>query len=204
MSDLQSLGKDINILLHVCCGPCAEWPILSLKEEGFSITSFFYNPNIHPKVEQEKRRDNAAKLMQLQGIPFLADDSYMEDVWRTKAWESEYSTRCEMCYNIRMLRAAQEAVRLGIHSFTTSLLVSPYQDHERVIAAAQDAAKVTGVTFVYRDYRSGYREGQNMAREHGLYRQKYCGCISSLEESVFRDKIYESFPGSEGETRIVL
>ena len=204
MSDLQSSTGRNSILLHVCCGPCAEWPVLSLKGEGFLITSFFYNPNIHPKFEQDRRRDNAAKLMKLHGIPFLADDAYLEDVWHTKSWESGYSSRCEMCYNMRMLRAAEEAVRLGIHSFTTSLLVSPYQDHERVIAAAENAAKVTGVAFVYRDYRVGYREGQNMAREHGLYRQKYCGCISSLEESVFRDKIYESFPGSEGDTSNVL
>ncbi len=204
MSEAQSANAGKQILLHVCCGPCAEWPVVSLKDENYEITAFFYNPNIHPDVERKRRRDNAAALMDIYGISFLVDEAYMEDVWHAKAWESGYASRCEMCYSIRMLRVAQEAKNLGIPSFTTSLLVSPYQNHEAVIAAAQEAAKATGVTFVYRDYRPGYREGQKMAREHGLYRQKYCGCILSLEESVYRDTIYRSFPGSEGDTSNVL
>lgn len=205
-SALSSPVSNKNLFLHVCCGPCAEWPVTSLMEEEFSITAFFYNPNIHPRFEHERRRENAARLMNLRGIPFLEDDSYMEDVWQSKAWEggNRYPSRCEMCYDIRMKRTAQEAADRGFSAFSTTLLVSPYQDHEALVESAQRAALESGITFVYRDFRPGFREGQNMAREHGLYRQKYCGCILSLEESDFRDKIYQSFEGSAGETRTVL
>jgi len=96
------------------------------------------------------------------------------------------------------------AKKLGIEAFSTTLLVSPYQNHEAIIASAAKASRETGVDFVCRDFRPGYREGQNMAKNDELYRQKYCGCIFSLEESAFRDKIYRSFAGSEGETNTVL
>jgi len=190
-------GKN-DLLLHVCCGPCAQWPVKSLLEEGFTITAFFSNPNIHPLFEQKRRRDNAAMLFHKRGIPFLEDGTYMEEKWLDKEWEGRYSSRCEMCYDIRMISAAQEAKRLGFTAFSTTLLVSPYQNHEAIIAAAQKAAAASGVEFVYRDFRPGFREGQTMAKNDGMYRQKYCGCIFSLEESAFKDKIYKSFDGSEG------
>lgn len=193
-----------DIFLHVCCGPCAEWPIEVLLDEGFSITSFFYNPNIHPVFEHNRRRDNAAELMKLRGIPFCIDDSYMEDVWLAQSWEGKYPSRCEMCYDIRMKRTAQEAKKLGFTVFTTTLLVSPYQNHEALVDSAQNAAVEAGIAFVYRDFRPGFRDGQTMAKDDGLYRQKYCGCILSLEESTFRDRIYRSFEGSAGETSTVL
>src|SRR5665648_435254 len=142
-----------RILMHVCCGPCAEWPIVSLSEEGYEITSFFSNPNIHPKFEQERRRDNAAKLMLIKNIPFISDDDYREDLWISEEWKGDSLKRCDMCYSIRMRRVAEEASRLGFSLFTTSLLVSPYQDHERVILAAEKAAKAAGIAFLYRDYR---------------------------------------------------
>ena len=193
-----------SILLHVCCGPCAEWPVRVLQEEGYNLTAFFYNPNIHPLFEHDRRRDNARKLMELRNVPFLEDDTYMEDQWRGAAWTENYPSRCAMCYDVRMRKTAEEAARLGMHAFSTTLLVSPYQDHEAIFTAATRAAAEYGVDFFYRDFRPGYREGQNMAREDGLYRQKYCGCILSLDESKFRDKIYKDFEGSLGETRSVL
>lgn len=188
-----------DLLLHVCCGPCAEWPLSSLKDEDFDITAFFFNPNIHPQFEQKRRRDNAAKVMELRGIPFLQDDAYMEEMWLCKAWEEQtkYQSRCEMCYDIRMMRTAEEAKRLGIPSFSTTLLVSPYQNHEAIISSAMKASGETNIAFIYRDFRIGYRAGQDMAKLDGLYRQKYCGCIYSLEKSPFRDKIYKSFEGSD-------
>ena len=194
---IQDVPGGNGLLLHVCCGPCAQWPVKSLLEEGFTLTAFFSNPNIHPMFEQKRRRDNAALLFSRHGIPFLEDGSYMEDEWLAKKWEDRYSSRCEMCYDIRMNNTAQEAKRLGFTAFSTTLLVSPYQNHESIIAAAQKAAASAGVEFVYRDFRPGFREGQAMAKEDGMYRQKYCGCIYSLEESAFRDKIYKSFDGSE-------
>ena len=100
-----------------------------------------------------------------------------------------------MCYDVRMQKVAEEAKSLGFTAFTTTLLVSIYQDHEAVAEAAARASKRVGIDFLYRDFRDGYRKGQEMAKADGLYRQKYCGCILSLEESKFRDKIYAGFSG---------
>ncbi len=196
MSDRTDATDSRSIFLHVCCGPCAEWPVRVLQEEGYNLTAFYYNPNIHPLYEHDRRRENARKLMEFRNVPFLQDDTYMEDEWRAHAWIGKYSSHCEMCYDVRMRKTAEEAARRGFPAFSTTLLVSPYQDHEGILSAAKKAAAEFGVEFFYRDFRPGYREGQNMAREDGLYRQKYCGCILSLDESKFRDKIYKDFEGS--------
>jgi len=208
MSDLSYTGDTEpvrrDLFLHVCCGPCAEWPVKSFLDEGLSLTAFYYNPNIHPLFEHDRRRDNAARLMQMHNIPFITDDTFLEDEWKAKAWEGRFPSRCEMCYDIRMRRTAEEARKQGFTAFSTTLLVSPYQNHEGIIKAALRAADENGISFVYRDFRPGFREGQRMAKEDGLYRQKYCGCIFSLEESEFRDKIYRDFAGSSGDTSKVL
>ena len=81
----------------------------------------------------------------------------------------------------------------GFDAFTTTLFISPYQNHELICETAIKKAQKYNVEFKYFDFRPGFREGQNMAREIGLYRQKYCGCINSLDESDFKEKIYKSF-----------
>jgi len=198
--------KSGEVLLHVCCGPCAEWPIVSLKDEGFSLTAFFYNPNIHPLFEHQRRMLGAKNVCALQDIPFISDESCEPERWIaiSKDMSSEAEGRCAMCYRLRMDRVAAEAKVRGIPMFTTTLLVSPYQNHEKIVEMCEDAARRHGVTFLNRDFRPGFREGQRLAKEHGIYRQKYCGCILSLEESDFREKIYRDFEGSSGDTRTVL
>ena len=195
-----------EVLLHICCGPCAEWPIASLKQEGFSLTAYFYNPNIHPLFEHRRRLNGAKTVCSVQDVPFFSDDSCEPERWiaMSEKRSPEEEGRCAMCYRIRMDRVAAEAKARGIPMFTTSLLVSPYQSHEKLIEVCEEAALRYDVKFLYRDFRPGFREGQKMAREHGVYRQKYCGCILSLEESDFREKIYRDFEGSIGATTTVL
>ena len=106
---------------------------------------------------------------------------------------AEFGSRCHMCYDIRMDAAARYAAENGYDSFCTTLLVSPYQQHDVIVKTCEQKAEQYGVGFEYIDFRPGFRQGQNMARDIGLYRQKYCGCIFSLESSEFRDKIYKSF-----------
>ena len=98
-----------------------------------------------------------------------------------------------MCYDRRMDVVAKYAAEHGYSSFCTTLLVSPYQQHDKIAAVSEQKAEKYGASFEYMDFRPGFRQGQDMAREIGLYRQKYCGCIFSLESSKFRDKIYRSF-----------
>ncbi len=189
------MEENKRLFLHACCGPCAEWPLSVLPEEGFDVTLFYFNPNIHPRFEWHRRLLNLQKLGGLRGVEVIASEDFEEQKWRDAEWVGRYESRCLMCYDVRMQKVAEEAKSLGFTAFTTTLLVSIYQDHEAVAEAAARASKRVGIDFLYRDFRDGYRKGQEMAKADGLYRQKYCGCILSLEESKFRDKIYAGFSG---------
>jgi hypothetical protein len=193
-----------SVLLHACCGPCAEWPLKVLPEEGLSVSVFFFNPNIHPKFEWERRKSNLELLTQNKGIEIIVDYGYEEDLWINNAWKDKYESRCHMCYDIRMKKVAREAKARGFSAFTTTLLVSIYQKHELIVESANRASAEFGIPFLYHDFRDGFRKGQQMAREDNLYRQKYCGCIQSLEESKFKNEIYGSFSGSVAGTDKVL
>jgi hypothetical protein len=169
-----------------------------LPQEGYDVTLFYYNPNIHPIFEWQRRLENLRKLGTLRGIEVIAEEACEIEKWRDAVWIGRYESRCHMCYDIRMQKVAEEAKARGFSAFTTTLLVSIYQNHEEVVNAAKRASERVGIPFVYRDFREGYRKGQEMAKEDGLYRQKYCGCILSLDESAFKDKIYAGFPGNSG------
>lgn len=185
------MGK---MLLHCCCGPCAMYPLDLLISEGRDLDCFWYNPNIQPQFEFDRRHLNLAKACEHYGVKLISEgDKCMEDYWRSKEYLNEFASRCEMCYDIRMEQVAKFCSDNGYDSFTTTLLVSPYQQHDRIAEISDEKASKYGVKFDYIDFRPGFRQGQDMAREIGLYRQKYCGCIFSLEESKFRDKIYKSF-----------
>jgi len=174
-----------KLLMHVCCGPCAVWPVTYLKNIGeFEISGLFYNPNIHPMEEFDTRKLAAKDFFAGEQLPLEIDNSFMQREWEAFDMErirvaDEEERRCEMCYRIRLHFVAQKAQEQGFDAFTTSLLVSPYQKHEMICAIAEEAAAKHRVRFYYHDFRPHFREGQKMAKELGLYRQKYCGCILS-------------------------
>jgi predicted adenine nucleotide alpha hydrolase (AANH) superfamily ATPase len=105
----------------------------------------------------------------------------------------DFDNRCRTCYQLRMDETARFAAEHGFDSFTTTLLISPYQQHEAIVEAAEQAAKTHGVSFLYRDFRPLFREGQTEAREREMYMQKYCGCIFSEQDryskQIERDKL---------------
>lgn len=177
--------RSLNLLLHICCGPCSVYPIEVLKEEGINLTGAFYNPNIHPYMEYKSRLESAKQLCEQDSIPFEELEGYGLDLYLKRAVFSE--NRCYECYDIRMDKIAEEAKKRGFDAFSTTLLVSPYQKHELLIEVAKKAAKKHGVEFFYKDFRTGFREGQKKAREMGLYMQKYCGCIYSEKERYLKN-----------------
>ena len=183
-----------RMLLHACCGPCTMYPLDLLISEGRDLDCFWYNPNIQPQFEFDRRHENLAKACDHFGIRLISEgDKCMEDYWLSKEYLKEFPSRCDMCYDIRMEAVAKYCAENGYESFCTTLLVSPYQQHDKIAQICEMKASGYGVKFEYIDFRPGFRQGQDMAREIGLYRQKFCGCIFSLEESKFRDKIYKSF-----------
>ena len=177
-----------KILLHACCGPCAEYPLEEMLKENNKITVYYNNPNIHPPFEWQRRLDQLTVLCRKLDLPLISEGRSQPEKWL--AWEANgEKDRCRMCYEIRLEAAAGKAAQMGFQYFTTTLLVSPYQNYDLLIETGNKMAARYGVEFLPYDFRPGFRKGQNMAKEDGLYRQKYCGCIISLENSDFREKI---------------
>ena len=135
----------MNILLHICCGPCAIFPLEQLLEEGHTVSGFFYNPNIHPLTEYMKRREGALQVAEHFGIPLIFCDEPLGATvfFRAVNGSEEQGTsgRCGICQTMRLVRTAAEAAARHCDAFTSSLLYSRYQDHnhlkEQGAAAAQ-------------------------------------------------------------------
>ena len=170
----------MKLLMHICCGPCAVYPISVLQDEKVEIEGFFYNPNIHPIEEFNKRKENVELLAKNKGFKTIYFDDFLQENWEN--FSDSQDERCKMCYGMRLSKVAKFAHENRFDAFSTSLLVSPYQKHDLIKELGEKFAKEYGIEFYYRDFRPGYREGQQMAKDMELYRQKYCGCIKSLEE----------------------
>ena len=171
----------MKTLLHICCAPCANQCIEVLRTEGAELAGFWYNPNIHPYTENRARRECVEKYCASVQLPLLMRNEYaLRPFLRAVAQEPEL--RCETCYSIRFDAAAAAAAENGFEAFTSSLFISPYQDHVLMREVAERAAEAHGVQFLYYDFRPYFRAGQDRARELGMYMQKYCGCIYSEEE----------------------
>ena len=171
----------MKLLLHTCCAPCSVYCVESLRGEGIEPVSFWYNPNIHPYQEYKARRDTLKDYAASIGLPLIVREDYGLRPF-VRAVAADIDHRCAYCYAVRMEETARYAAEHGFTHISTTLLVSPYQNHEGIIAAAERFAGEYGVAFLYRDFRPGFRQGQAKARELGLYLQKYCGCVFSEED----------------------
>lgn len=168
--------------MHTCCAPCSVYCIENLRNEGIEPTVFWYNPNIHPYIEYKTRRDTLKDYTQSIGVEAIFEEEYGLDEF-CKNVIGDLKNRCvNYCYKVRMEKTVQYAKEHGFDSFTTTLFVSPYQKHKELKALCEELAVKYNIEFVYRDFRIGFRKGQEKARELGLYMQKYCGCIFSEEE----------------------
>ncbi len=172
-------------LLHCCCGPCSVSCILPLREEGIEPVAFWYNPNIHPFKEYEARRDSLIAYADITKTKFIIDEDYGLREF-VKAVAHNIEGRCSFCYRVRLEKTAKFAAENGFDSFTSTLLASLYQDHNGIKAAGEALAQKYGVKFLYKDFRPGFREGNNKARELELYMQKYCGCVFSEEDRYIK------------------
>jgi hypothetical protein len=190
----------LNVLLHVCCAPCAIYPFEELKGPGRKCSGFFYNPNIHPYSEYLRRKDALEKYAAESGISLAMPDYDCERYFQytasrqprddaaglagDAALNEEPGKRCPACWRLRMERTAAFARDGGFDAFTTTLLASPYQDHEKVRTICADAAGKAGIEFYYKDFRPGFRAAHDLAKSRGIYCQNYCGCIFSEKERI--------------------
>lgn len=171
----------MSILLHICCAPCSVACVKTLREEGVEPAGFWYNPNIHPFLEYKARRDTLRQYARDIGLELREEDFYGLRQF-TAAVAADCDHRCGYCYACRMERTAQYAAQHGFARFSTTLLVSPYQNRELIRAAGERMGERYGVEFAAYDFRPRFQEGQEEARAAGLYLQKYCGCVYSEEE----------------------
>ena len=169
----------MRLLLHTCCAPCSVYCIKSLRQEGIEPTVYWYNPNIHPYMEYKARRDTLKEYTKSIGVNAIFDENYgLREFCKNVVDDLE--NRCvKYCYRVRLEQTAKYAKDNGYDSFSTTLLISPYQNHVALKKIGEEIAERYGLTFIYRDFRPGFREGQQEARELGLYMQKYCGCVFS-------------------------
>ena len=178
----------MNLLMHTCCAPCSVYCIDSLRNEGIEPTSYWFNPNIHPYIEYQTRRDTLIQYSKMINFNLIIEENYGLDEF-CKNVVGDLKQRCQnYCYITRLEQTAKYAKENGFDAFTTTLLVSPYQKHEIIIAISEKLAKKYNIQFLYRDFRIGFKQGQNKARELGLYMQKYCGCIFSEEDRYYDHK----------------
>ena len=179
----------MKTLLHVCCAPCANQCVEVLRGEEIEVFGFWYNPNIHPFTEYRARRNCLRSYAEDVQLPLIEKNDYALRPF-VRAVAEDIGNRCGKCYEMRLFEAAKQAKEGGFDSFTSSLFISPYQNHELMAEIATKAAGEYDVEFLYRDFRPYFKAGQEYARAHEFYMQKYCGCVFSEEERyVKRSKI---------------
>lgn len=186
------------LLLHICCGPCATYSVRRLRELRWHVEGFWFNPNIHPYSEHERRRQALEAYAGRIALPLQQADGYeISAFFRRVAGHEGLGERCALCYRTRLERTAEEAARRGFAAITTTLLISPYQDRAAIVRIGEEVAAAHGLRFFAENLRRGFVESHRLAREAGLYAQRYCGCVYSEWEALDRSAATRS-PRSAG------
>ncbi|MEG2310752.1 MAG: epoxyqueuosine reductase QueH [Clostridia bacterium] len=186
-----------KLLIHTCCAPCFAYIEKDLKENGIinkqkeienvDYTACWYNPNIHPKVEYERRKNTFIEFCQqkVNCKSVILDeynlDEYIKYIALNVGENKKYNVRCQYCYYMRLKKVFEYAKLNGFDMVSTTLTISPYQNHELIQKAGKKLELEFGIEYLYQDYREHFRDGQNIALSMNLYMQKYCGCVFSID-----------------------
>ncbi len=186
MAENQNI-KFSKILLHACCGICSAYPISYLKDMGYSVCVYFYNPNIFPYEEYEKRL-NAEKILCKHFDCELIEGIYEPDRYYdfVKGYEDEpeKGLRCDKCFELRLYSAAEVAKNLGIGTFTTSMVISPHKNYEKLTLIGEKIAEKFDLKYLSTNFRKhdGFLKTNNISKSLNLYRQNYCGCKFAIKK----------------------
>lgn len=181
-AELESLDKKPRLLLHCCCAPCSSACLERLKD-FFEITAFFYNPNIEDE-EYLRRKDELIRFIERTGWAQIADCGHdCKEFYRAvKGFENckEGGERCEKCFKLRLEKTAGYAAENGFEYFTSTLTISPLKD-AKLINAIGESLQSEKAKWLFSDFkkRGGFLRSTQLSKEHGLYRQNYCGCAYS-------------------------
>jgi hypothetical protein len=178
----------MKILLHICCAPCAIYPVKILEKQDFDIMGFFYRHNIHPYTECMKRQETLQSYAGTIDLRVIYQEDYdLESFIRNVVFRE--SKRCSYCYHERLRSTALVAKRGKFDYFTTTLLYSKFQKHDEIKSIGEAVGQAVGVRFYYHDFRVGWEDGVEESKRLGLYRQQYCGCIYSEKERYYKEKV---------------
>lgn len=177
-----------KLLLHVCCAPCSTAVIERLKND-FDVVMYFYNPNIYPEEEYNKRLENARIISKEMDVE-LIEDIYDPEKWKNAVKglenEKEGGRRCSICFEFRMKKCADYAESHGFKFFTTTLSVSPYKNYAEI-------SRIGNKLKCFLDYdfkkENGYKRSIDLSKQHNLYRQHYCGCRFSIHKNIASPKL---------------
>ncbi len=187
LRDLEQSGKVPTLLLHACCAPCSSY-VLEYLSRYFSISILYYNPNISPESEYEKRKAELQRLLSQMPLKHPVtllscdyDGGAFAEIARGLEDVPEGGARCEKCFRLRLRRAAEEAKRRGFDYFTTTLSISPLKNAQLLNRIGEETGEEIGVRHLPADFkkRDGYKRSLELSREYALYRQDYCGCVYS-------------------------
>ena len=183
-----------KLLLHVCCGPCSSY-VLEYLSSYFDITCFYYNPNISPKEEYDKRVIEANKLLNeapfgknVKFINWKYDKESFDNISKGLEEEKEGGKRCKKCYHLRLSETAKYAKDNHFDYFTTTLSISPYKDADCLNSIGKKLSFEYDIPYLYSDFKkkNGYKRSIELSKQFNLYRQDFCGCIYSKKESENR------------------
>lgn len=191
--------KTPRLLLHACCAPCSSY-VLEYLSKYFEITIYYYNPNIYPFEEFDKRVIELKRLIKEMPLDHKVDivvenynnEEFNEAIIGYEKYK-EGSQRCFKCYNLRMEKAARYAKDHKYDYFTTTLSISPYKNANKLNEIGESLEKRYKIKYLYADFKkkNGYKRSIELSEKYKLYRQDYCGCDYSKKESIERKKAKE-------------
>jgi predicted adenine nucleotide alpha hydrolase (AANH) superfamily ATPase len=191
LAELEAEGRTPRLLLHSCCAPCSSY-VLEYLSPYFFITDFYYNPNIAPADEYRKRVSEMQRLIREMPLPHpvefeegIYDPDRFYEMAKGKEDIPEGGERCFACFEMRLREAAQEALRLHMDYFTTSLSISPLKDAQKLNEIGIRLGEEYGIPYLVSDFKkkNGFRRSTELSREYNLYRQNYCGCVYSKRQA---------------------
>lgn len=204
IAEADAAGTVQTLLLHSCCGPCSTYCIRCLADH-FSVTVFYYNPNIYPPVEYHMRAAEQERFVReyptrypLSFVEGAYDCGRFYEMARGLEDVPEGGQRCFLCYELRLRAAAEYARREGFDFFTTTLSVSPLKNAQRLNEIGSALQEEYGVRYLFSDFKKkdGYRQSTEIAKAYQMYRQYYCGCEFSKRD---RDRQIAERSGEGGE-----
>lgn len=190
IDEINNLKEKKTILLHSCCAPCGSHVITCLAP-FFNITILYYNPNIYPKEEYLKRKEEQIKLIKEIDIPTkidFIDCDYDNEIYESsiKGYEDckERGARCNICFELRLDKTAKTAKEHNFDYFCSTLTVSPYKSSNLINQIGEKLSKKYDIKWLYSDFKkeNGYKDSIELSKKYNLYRQDYCGCIYSKKE----------------------